>query len=218
LVLGTGNLNPFYASNGIGIGTYTAEMQNLVPNNTYYVRSYAKTSTGTYFSNQITFTTNAVSGLAIGQTYAGGIVFYIDSTGQHGLICAPSDIGLFPFGCGGTCFSTPTTVGTGAQNSATIVSMCAQQNSAALACDQYVINGYSDWYLPSYNELKLIWQNLILNNISASLVLNNYWSSSDLGMDGGCEGVAWALHFGIGSANFGWGKDTPFNTRAIRSF
>jgi hypothetical protein len=66
--------------------------------------------------------------------------------------------------------------------------------------------------------LNEVWQNLILNGISANLVLNNYWSSSDFGIDGGCAGRAWAYNFAIGDANFSWGKDANFYTRPVRSF
>jgi hypothetical protein len=218
LVLSSSTANPFIVTNGSGIGSFEATMSNLVPNTTYNVRTYATTSTGTYFSNQLTFTTSSSSGLAIGQTYGGGIIFYLDNSGQHGLICAPGDLGGKPWGCIGTCLNVPTTFGSGAQNTATIVSLCSQQNSAALACDQYSINGYSDWYLPSFEELKLVWKNLTMNGVSGGLSMNNYWSSSDLGIDGGCSGRAWAFHFGCGCVNFSWMKDTSINTRAIRSF
>ncbi len=217
LVLPSSTANPFVLSNGAGLGSFETTMNNLVPNTTYYVRTYATTSTGTYFSNQLTFTTGAASGLAIGQSYGGGIIFYLDNTGQHGLICGPSDIAAKPWGCPGPCYSLPTTFGAGAQNTTTIVSLCSQQNTAAVACDQYSINGYSDWYLPSHSELKLIWQNLYLNNVSASLSNGNYWSSSDLGADGGC-GRAWSYNFSCACVNFWYGKETPIPSRPIRSF
>ena len=37
--------------------------------------------------------------IEIGDVYQGGIVFYIDSTGQHGLVSAQNDIGKYPWGC-----------------------------------------------------------------------------------------------------------------------
>ena len=83
LVLTSSTANPFKVTSGSGTGTFESVMNNLVPNTTYYVRTYATTSTGTYFSNQLTFTTASASGLAIGQTYGGGIIFYLDNTGQH---------------------------------------------------------------------------------------------------------------------------------------
>jgi FlaG/FlaF family flagellin (archaellin) len=214
LVLGTGNLNPFYASNGIGIGTYTAEMLNLVPNTTYYIRSYAKTSTGTYFSNQITCTTNAVTGLALGQTYAGGIIFYLDSTGQHGLVCAPQDQGHYPWGCDGNYIGTTSSaMGSGAQNTAIIISSCSQSNIAAKICDELVLNAYTDWYLPSFSELNIMYQNLVLNGIGGFSTFA-YWSSTEYNNDS-----AWLQFF----INGHQGADRKFHpyayvVRAVRSF
>jgi hypothetical protein len=213
LVLSAGYLNPFYASNGTGIGTYTAEMQNLVPNNTYYVRSYAKTATGTYFSNQITFTTNAVSGLAIGQTYAGGIIFYIDSTGQHGLVCAPQDQGFYPWGCMGTSIGgTSTAFGSGAQNTAIIIGGCSQFNTAAKICDDLVLNAYNDWFLPSKLELNLIYQNLFLHG-RGGFANSLYWSSSEVSS----SDALWQ-YFGFGSLDFFDGKSNGMSVRAVRAF
>jgi hypothetical protein len=217
LVLPSSAANPFKLVSGSGIGTFEAVMNNLVPNTTYYVRTYATTSTGTYFSSQVSFTSAGTSGLAIGQTYGGGVIFYLDNSGQHGLICAPSDLPGKPWGCPGPCYSLPTTFGSGAQNTAAIISLCSQQNTAALACDQYSINGYADWYLPSYEELKLIWQNLYLNNVNASLSSGNYWCSSDYGADGGC-GRAWSYNFGCACVNFWYGKETTIPSRPVRSF
>jgi hypothetical protein len=213
LVLSTGNLNPSYALNGIGIGTYTAEMQNLVPNNTYYVRSYAKTSTGTYYSDPTTFTTNSVTGLAIGQTYGGGIIFYLDSTGQHGLICAPQDQGGYLWGCYPTLIGgTLTTIGSGAQNTAMIISGCSQFNTAAKICDDLVLNAYTDWFLPSRDELNLMWINLKLNGIGG-FAAAFYWSSSENGNDG----KAWFQDFLSGGQNT-YRKDNTFYVRAVRAF
>ena len=214
LVLGTGNLNPFYASNGIGIGTYTAEMLNLVPNTTYYIRSYAKTSTGTYFSNQITCTTNAVTGLALGQTYAGGIIFYLDSTVQHGLVCAPQDQGHYPWGCDGNYIGTTSSaMGSGAQNTAIIISSCSQSNIAAKICDELVLNAYTDWYLPSFSELNIMYQNLVLNGIGGFSTFA-YWSSTEF------DALRAWMQFFI-NGNQAWDrKSVPhaYVVRAVRSF
>ena len=48
------------------------------------------TGTGTVGSPYVVSTTNPC-GLAIGQTYQGGIIFYLDPSGCHGLIAAPSN-------------------------------------------------------------------------------------------------------------------------------
>ena len=215
LVLSTGYLNPFYASNGTGIGTYTAEMLNLVPNTTYYIRSYAKTATGTYFSNQITCTTNAVTGLALGQTYAGGIIFYLDSTGQHGLVCAPQDQGgSYPWGCAPNFIGgTSTAFGSGAQNTAMIIGGCSQFNTAAKICDELVLNAYTDWYLPSLSELNLMYQNLVLNGIGGGFAAAYYWSSSEFS-----NNAAWSQDFSSGYQGNDGTKSYTAYVRAVRAF
>jgi hypothetical protein len=217
LVLSSGYLNPLYISNGTGIGTYTAEMQNLVPNNTYYVRSYAKTSTGTYYSNQISFTTNSVSGLALGQTYAGGIIFYLDSTGQHGMVCAHQDQGGYEWGCLGNYLgASSSSIGSGAQNTAIIINNCNQANIAAKICDELVLNGYNDWFLPSKDELNEMYQKLYLNGIG-SFAAAFYWSSSESD-----SYYAWFQYFANGyqggSVNWNYARHNGYYVRAVRSF
>lgn len=60
----------------------------------------------------------------IGQDYGGGIVFYLDGSGLHGLIASKSDIpGEVPW------------------------------SDAKNACDNLEANGYSDWSLPDKDQL-----------------------------------------------------------------
>jgi len=53
--------NPTISNNkvvsGSGSGSFTAVLLNLAGNTTYYVRAYAKKSTGTTYGNQVSFTT-----------------------------------------------------------------------------------------------------------------------------------------------------------------
>jgi hypothetical protein len=90
---------------------------------------------------------------------AGGIVFYItDNTGLHGLEAAPVDLSDARWGCMGTSIlgAEGIAVGTGAANTAAIVTGCADVGTAAKVATAYILNGYSDWYLPSKNELNLL--------------------------------------------------------------
>ena len=110
-------------------------------------------------------TTNTFSGkkndLRIGKELYGGIVFYLDKTGEHGLVAAIEDLpGTYRWGCykehvDGNLEDSE--IGTGYQNTKDIVSQgCATENggiSAAQAALDYESEGYSDWYLPSDNEL-----------------------------------------------------------------
>ena len=99
----------------------------------------------------------------VGSYYRGGIVYYLfgaDDTGYvegevHGLIAAPFDQGYLGWGCEGTQITGAlgTAIGTGAQNTIDIVNNCAQTNTAANICAGLDLNGYSDWFLPSTDEL-----------------------------------------------------------------
>jgi uncharacterized protein (TIGR02145 family) len=204
--------------NGTGLGVYSGTLQNLTPLTTYYVRAYATNSVGTSYGNELSFTTNL---LTIGTNYTGGIVFYLDSTGQHGLVCAPSDQGSFQWGCYGTDISgTSTAFGTGMANTLTIVNGCYQRPIAASVCNDLVLNGYNDWYLPSLDELSLMYQNLRTFNLG-NFLNNWYWSSSQY-----ASGSAWLVNFSYAPVGFtvslgysiGGAKDSNGQVRAVRAF
>jgi hypothetical protein len=92
--------------------------------------------------------------ISIGLAYQGGRVFYIDSTGQHGLVVtdefevANASWGCFPVSIPGTS----TGMGTGQANTTLILSGCSETLIAARICDEYV-NMYDGWFLPSRDEL-----------------------------------------------------------------
>ncbi len=48
-------------TDGYGVGTYTSNLTNLIPNTVYYVRAYATNKEGTAYGNQVTFTTGELS-------------------------------------------------------------------------------------------------------------------------------------------------------------
>jgi uncharacterized protein (TIGR02145 family) len=198
-------------NDGTGMGVFTSTLTGLNPSTTYYVRAYATNSVGTAYGNEVTFTTPLLS---IGMSYAGGIVFDLDSSGQHGLVCAPSDQGTSYVwgGCNGTAIpNTSTAVGTGATNTASIMAGCGQRPIAASACADLVLNGYSDWYLPSLGELQLMYSRLRLQGLGG---FNGgwYWSSSQFNTY-----HAWYVSFG--SPFFGdYRKDDPLQVRAVRAF
>ena len=95
---------------------------------------------------------------AVGDTGpAGGIVFYITDGGLHGLEAAPVDQSASAaWGCFGVPFAGAdgTDIGTGAQNTADILAGCGETPIAADIAAGYTLNGFSDWFLPSKDELK----------------------------------------------------------------
>ena len=144
---------------------------------------------GISISNNIISTTSA-SGLSIGDTYQGGIIFYLDPSGFHGLIAAPSDIMGGDWHEGGSDLETRaygSGLYEGKYNTEVIkfVQAVTPGTSAAAICFNLVLDGYEDWYLPSIYELELMNQNigtgdlLGLGNI-ANLTADFYWSSSEM--------------------------------------
>jgi hypothetical protein len=194
---------------GSGTGSFSAVLRGLNPSTTYYARSYAKNSNGVVvYGNEVSFGTSSIT---IGSNYAGGIVFYVDSTGQHGLVCAPSNQGYFPWGCVGTDIpNTSTAVGTGAINTAYIMGGCSQRPIAASVCSDLVLNGYSDWYLPSLGELQAMYSSLHLQGLGG-FGGDYYWSSSQVSPND-----AWDTHFRNGFVDAG--KVSNNQVRAVRAF
>lgn len=164
--------------------------------------------------------------LKIGQSYKGGIIFYIDSTGKHGLIAAPSDQSAgISWSVSGDTTRTGAdgyNLGTGANNTKKIISALGAGNYAARICDNLVLNGFDDWFLPSRAELIELWKQK--DKVGGFKTSSNadetfYWSSTDL------DGFPHALYaanvrFMDGSIKFNaaMGKAAPNIVRAIRAF
>jgi hypothetical protein len=196
-------------NDGSGIGSYTSTPTGLTANTQYYMRAYATNSLGTTYGNEISFMS---SPFTIGQSYNGGIIFYIDCSGLHGLIAAPGDQGAGPqWGCNGTLIGgTYAGIGTGQANTTAIVNGCSETGIAARICDDLVLNGYEDWFLSSYYEMK---QMAAQKNIIGGFTSTTYWSSTEASAT-----AAWAQGFVDGPYYYLYGKTSPSRVRCSRSF
>jgi hypothetical protein len=127
----------------------------------------------------------------VGTYYEGGIVIYLDGTGLHGLTAQQSDQAYTYYGCNGSLIgATRTAIYEGDYNTNLLNANCGDAQ-AANACYNLVLNGKSDWYLPSIDELTLIYnQQAFLGTFQN----NNYWSSSEID-----SGLAWKHLFPSGS-------------------
>ena len=115
------------------------------------------------FQNQRSFGPPVPSG--IGAAYGGG--FYAGSIGDSGvathyLIVAPKSSGesngaAYANGFGTTGSSSNIN---GPANTATLIALGASSYPAAKFCNDLVIGGFDDWYLPAINELKVCYVNL----------------------------------------------------------
>jgi hypothetical protein len=65
------------------------------------------------------------------------------------------------------------------ENTEHIVSTCSVANSAARLCYNYSINELTDWFLPSKNELEVIYASLKKEGFLNSSVYNYIWSSTE---------------------------------------
>ncbi len=148
-------------------------------------------------------------GFHVGDNYAGGIIFYIDGTGQHGLIAAASDQSPSPWGCYGTFIGTSTDIGTGQANTTAIVNGCSEIGIAARVCDDLVLNGYSDWFLPSKDALNQLY---LQKNVVGGFAEDGYWSSSNDDAN-----HAWNQAFYDGS-QYDNSKRNTLYVRAVRAF
>ncbi len=104
--------------------------------------------------------TKSVEILKIGQSYGGGIIFFIDTTGGHGLIVSKFDIGAeLQYGCN-EMETFANSLYDGANNTAVLSRHCGS-HTAAYQCSHLDIDGYKDWYLPSINELNLMFNAML---------------------------------------------------------
>lgn len=149
-------------------------LDELTPGTTYYMRAYAENADGVGYGNEVSFTTQSPANIKVGQWLQGGYIFYVDPTGEHGLICAPSDIDYTDWGCNSNV-TTSSEVGSGLSNSLAIDKECP--SSSASKCLLYKgIEG--EWYLPSIDEWKLIYENLVLGKFWSAKSSADYWTST----------------------------------------
>ncbi|MCL2805493.1 MAG: hypothetical protein FWD26_06110 [Treponema sp.] len=171
--------------------------------------------------------------LALGDTGpAGGIIFYKDSSGftmtdddstAYYLEAAPanmptnlrwSTLSWAEFTASGNDVSlwidipgTETAIGTGRKNTALILALDPTA-TAALACDNYSIEDFNDWFLPSKDELN----QLYLRRDDFGLSSGRFWSSSQSSLDS-----AWFHFFLDGNQNTNY-KGLDFIVRSVRAF
>jgi hypothetical protein len=155
--------------------------------------------------------------VAIGSEMEGGIVFYYDQNEGTGLVSSQVDETWGPWGCFGTLMGPNaqyTFMFSGGTNTFTIVDNCTETGIAARTCDDLILNGYDDWFLPSVDELLEMYS---LKETIGGFVNTLYWSSSEAAPAAVPEEAAWVVNFSDGS--YGWtSKANVIGVRCVRQF
>jgi hypothetical protein len=174
-------------SNGVGITSITYNGGIMTIN----------LSNGT--SNNFNIVTTTSQGcFQIGDYHAGGIVFYVDATCQHGKVVTPYDLMNFSFN--------------------------SEQSDAISICDNIKANGYTDWYLPNITELQQVYDNLGKGGFgltwawsnSTAYTVGTYWSST-VANPAIYFQAGYVVNFLTGVQNI-IGNNNDCRIRAIRAF
>ena len=182
-----------------------------------------------YARYSATGSSTSTCGLSIGDTVQGGIIFYLDPSGCHGLVCALTDQSSGAAWYNGSYMDTRaygSGLFEGKYNTKVINWLQGGSTSAAAICAAYSTGvSFDDWYLPSIEELNKMYLNIGQGN---ALGLGNiggfandyYWSSTEDAND-----YAWVENFNYVNQYGNYNNQKSFwknvshpNVRAVRAF
>ena len=127
----------------------------------------------------------------VGELWGGGIVFYVNTAGDHGLVAALQDQSAgINYGLADDAYTNPN-----------------NHDNAGKA--------FTDWRMPSRYELNLMYQNLHLNGLG-NFALGAYWSSSC--NDNSLPIPGWTLNFSNAAQTTISRSNNSIRVRAIREF
>lgn len=215
---------------GLLVPRMTEAQRNSIGNPAMGLMIYQTDGTaGFYYFNGNAWTSVAASSHYPGELFGGGVIFWVDQTGQHGLIVSMIDIST------GQAWSNVTSamIGPSAQsdwdgpgNSLAITSQSEHTSSAAKSCLDYINTDYgtgvfSDWYLPARGEMIDLWTNLKSvqqsldtdgNPATNPISQNYYWTSTEYN-----SSLAYGFYFQHGYTSAP-SKSESHIVRAIRAF
>jgi hypothetical protein len=153
-----------------------------------------------------------------GEFVEGGLFVgtFVSGSTLMGIIVSESDLSTnAEWGCQGTLLiesEVSNEIGQAFFNTASIVGQCATSGISARLANDLVLNGYSDWALPTIDELIEIYDNL------ASIGLGNfsnhsYWSSTQFDANG-----AYTIDMNNGIVIHHNKGQTNRHTRAVRYY
>ena len=148
---------------------------------------------------------------------AGGIVFYVTDMGLHGMEAALEDQGVARWGCESLEIdgAVDTAIGTGSQNTADILADCLEYDIAAKLASGYTLNDFTDWFLPSKDELIELYEN---QGVVGGFDRLRYWSSSK--SEAFIPYRSWLMYFLVCDCNVDgiFGRHGLLGVRAVRAF
>jgi hypothetical protein len=203
--------------------------------------AYYQPGEGIVIEDSIISTTNKIHHL--GDSYQGGIIFWLDETNQHGLIASKFDLNnnegiQWRNGDSGNKITNAYSdgIGAGANNTRLIISQQTADNQsgsfAALIAARFNVledgeipcqtpaspdtTCFGDWYLPSIYELTLLKASLQSRGVTSfttSFVPDFYWSSTEADVSN-----AWLQNFSTGELVQSDKASTLGHVRAVRKF
>ncbi|MEE9432481.1 MAG: DUF1566 domain-containing protein [Melioribacteraceae bacterium] len=169
---------------------------------------------------------------SVGDFAQGGIVFWVDETAEHGLVCTKEDqnggsLIRWYAGTNGNTQARGDGPFSGEMNTSIIISAQVAIGDdgttyAARVCSELQVTEggktYGDWYLPSKQEINLMYINKATINTTAEansghlFAASSYWSSTEYS-----NSFAWTQQFNSGNLNAN-NKNIAIFVRAVRAF
>lgn len=180
-----------------GNGLFNKIIYNLNSNTTYFYKAFASNSSGMALGNLKSFQTGSPTpNLNIGDSYGGGTVGYIYEPGDDGYISGEThgiilsylsflDLEFGPYSEQSTNFGANLNgLGSDGEDNTNVLTTVPNNiyhlgnTGAAKICNNLILNGFSDWYLPSIGELQVIFNNQFLSGVLGTPG-NTHWSSTE---------------------------------------
>jgi hypothetical protein len=151
----------------------------------------------------------------IGDYAFGGVVFWVDNSGRHGLVCAIADQArgiMWKDGMGDRPDSEKTN-----KNGGTVI-----ENIASQVCKDYSVSvdglQYDDWYFPSKDEVyRMFEKRSIIDNTAIKKGGSSFAQNNELSPTEFCNSPAWDQVFNYGYRDYDY-KNSRFNVRAVSAF
>jgi len=151
-------------------------------NGNAYMLGYS--SAAKFYGDGSTLMNVATHTFKIGDSYGGGIIFWVDAAGRQVLIAATADqsTGIHWSENANTTGASRDGVYAGKVNTVIISTMQHAGSYAAQVCSDYSVTDpvtseyYDDWYLPSMTELSLLYAQ---RTVVGGFTTNPYWSSNE---------------------------------------